>query len=67
MAFTFGTIISDRKLVKIGIRSEIIGLSISILFGFIFGLLVGCTQSPWGYGDWPTDEMKARYAKCNVS
>ncbi|KAJ9597350.1 hypothetical protein L9F63_011790, partial [Diploptera punctata] len=45
---------------KIGIRSEVIGLFISLIFGFIFGLLVGTTQDPWGLGDWPTEEMKGR-------
>ncbi|PSN37428.1 hypothetical protein C0J52_19035 [Blattella germanica] len=60
MAGTFGTVIADRKLQKIGIRSEIIGLFISLIFGFIFGLLVGTTEDPWGLGDWPTPEMKGR-------
>ncbi|KAJ8894755.1 hypothetical protein PR048_000062 [Dryococelus australis] len=58
MAVTFGTIISDRKLQKIGLRSEFIGLMISLLFGYVFGCLVGCTEDPWGNGDWPTEEMK---------
>ncbi|XP_063229188.1 uncharacterized protein LOC134534630 [Bacillus rossius redtenbacheri] len=60
MAVTFGTIISDRKLQKIGLRSEFIGLMISLVFGYIFGCLVGCTEDPWGNGDWPTEEMKGR-------
>ncbi|XP_046993930.1 uncharacterized protein LOC124606011, partial [Schistocerca americana] len=60
MAMTFGTIIADWKLFKIGLRSEAIGLLLSTLFGFIFGLLLGTTESPWGYGDWPTEEMKGR-------
>lgn len=34
---------------------------ISLLFGFIFGLILGTTQMPWGFGDFPTEEMKARY------
>lgn len=61
MAGTFGTVIADKKLQKIGVRSELIGLFVSLIFGFIFGLLVGTTQSPWGLGDWPTEEMKGRY------
>jgi hypothetical protein len=60
MAATFGTAISDRKLQKIGFRSELIGLTMSLIFGFIFGLLVGTTDDPWGTGDWPTEEMKGR-------
>uniref|UniRef100_A0A182MJC6 Ammonium transporter AmtB-like domain-containing protein n=2 Tax=Cellia TaxID=44534 RepID=A0A182MJC6_9DIPT len=33
---------------------------ISILFGFIFGLILGTTEMPWGFGDFPTEEMKGR-------
>jgi hypothetical protein len=60
MAATFGTAIADRKLQKIGLRSETIGLLISLIFGFIFGLLVGTTEDTWGTGEWPTEEMKDR-------
>lgn len=36
---------------------------ISLVFGFIFGLIVGTTEQPWGLNnDWPTEEMKGRYA-----
>jgi hypothetical protein len=34
---------------------------ISVLFGFIFGLILGTTEMPWGFGDFPTEEMKGRY------
>ncbi|XP_045495722.1 uncharacterized protein LOC123694353 isoform X3 [Colias croceus] len=60
MSITFGTIIADRSLVKSGFESLIIGMLASLLFGFIFGLILGTTEMPWGYGDWPTEEMKAR-------
>nr|XP_033320981.1 uncharacterized protein LOC117217466 [Megalopta genalis] len=60
MSVTFGTIIADRNLQFIGIKSLLLGIFLSMLFGFIFGLLLGTTEMPWGYGDWPTDEMKAR-------
>jgi hypothetical protein len=60
MAATFGTAIADRKLQKIGLRSEIIGLLVSLIFGFIFGLLVGTAEDLWGSEDWPTEEMKSR-------
>lgn len=33
---------------------------ISCLFGFIFGLILGTTDMPWGFGDFPTEEMKGR-------
>jgi hypothetical protein len=60
MAITFGTAIADRKLQKIGIRSEFVGLLMSLIFGFVFGLILGTTEDPWGTGDWPTEEMKGR-------
>ncbi|XP_050675192.1 uncharacterized protein LOC126972456 [Leptidea sinapis] len=60
MSITFGTIIADRSLVRSGFESLIIGMLVSLLFGFIFGLILGTTEMPWGYGDWPTEEMKAR-------
>lgn len=37
------------------------GMFISLVFGFIFGLILGTTEMPWGFGDWPTEEMKGRY------
>ncbi|KYN00956.1 PREDICTED: uncharacterized protein LOC108775368 [Cyphomyrmex costatus] len=66
MSLTFGTIIADRDLQLVGLKSLMLGIFLSILFGFIFGLLLGTTEMPWGYGDWPTDEMKGRgnYRSC---
>ena len=60
MSLTFGTIIADRDLQFVGFKSLMLGIFISILFGFIFGLILGTTEMPWGYNDWPTDEMKGR-------
>ncbi|XP_076752897.1 uncharacterized protein LOC143424614 isoform X2 [Xylocopa sonorina] len=60
MSVTFGTVIADRNLQFIGLKSLLLGIFLSILFGFIFGLLLGTTEMPWGYNDWPTDEMKGR-------
>lgn len=60
MSLTFGTIIADRNLQFIGLKSLLLGIFLSILFGFIFGLILGTTEMPWGYNDWPTDEMKGR-------
>lgn len=61
MSLTFGTIIADRDLQVVGLKSLMLGIFLSILFGFIFGLILGTTEMPWGYNDWPTDEMKGRY------
>ncbi|XP_043466444.1 uncharacterized protein LOC122501208 [Leptopilina heterotoma] len=60
MSLTFGTVIADRNLQFIGFKSLMLGIFLSILFGFIFGLVLGTTEMPWGYNDWPTDEMKGR-------
>ncbi|KAL0871799.1 hypothetical protein ABMA27_004284 [Loxostege sticticalis] len=60
MSITFGTIISDRSLVRSGFESLVLGMFLSLLFGFIFGLILGTTEMPWGFGDWPTEEMKSR-------
>ncbi|XP_012532898.1 uncharacterized protein LOC105834748 [Monomorium pharaonis] len=60
MSLTFGTIIADRDLQLVGLKSLMLGIFLSILFGFIFGLILGTTEMPWGYNDWPTDEMKGR-------
>ncbi|EFN63441.1 Uncharacterized protein MJ1221 [Camponotus floridanus] len=60
MSLTFGTIIADRNLQMVGLKSLMLGIFLSILFGFIFGLILGTTEMPWGYNDWPTDEMKGR-------
>lgn len=61
MSITFGAIIADKDLICVGLKSLFLGIFISILFGFIFGLILGTTEMPWGYNDWPTDEMKGRY------
>ncbi|KAG6444766.1 hypothetical protein O3G_MSEX003581 [Manduca sexta] len=60
MSITFGTIIADRSLVRSGFESLIMGMLFSLIFGFIFGLILGTTEMPWGFGDWPTEEMKSR-------
>lgn len=65
MSVTFGTIISDRSLVRSGFESLVAGMFFSLVFGFIFGLILGTTEMPWGFGDWPTEEMKSRlYSLC---
>ncbi|XP_017466474.1 PREDICTED: uncharacterized protein LOC108359231 [Rhagoletis zephyria] len=60
MSITFGTIISDTQLIRTGFITLAVGMITSVLFGFIFGLLLGTTDMPWGSGDWPTAEMSGR-------
>lgn len=45
---------------KSGFIAFSVGLLTSLVFGFIFGLILGTTEMPWGFGDWPTEEMKGR-------
>ncbi|CAL1277622.1 unnamed protein product [Larinioides sclopetarius] len=60
MAFTFGLTIRDRKLVKMAMRTELIGLFICLLSGFLFGFICGNFSESWGAGKWPTTEMAGR-------
>ncbi|EDW85218.2 LOW QUALITY PROTEIN: uncharacterized protein Dwil_GK18405 [Drosophila willistoni] len=61
MSITFGAIISDRELMRVGFMCLALGMFISLLFGFIFGLILGTTEMPWGQNsDWPTEEMRGR-------
>lgn len=48
------------NLQKTGFLSLFLGMLISLVFGFIFGLILGSTEMPWGFTDWPTEEMKGR-------
>ena len=66
MSVTFGTVIADMNLQSTGLKSLLIGMTISIIFGFIFGLILGAAKIPWGSGDWPTEEMKGRYIEHQI-
>jgi len=56
-AVTFGTIIKDWKLVKTGFKSELSGLIICVIIGFLFGLIMGPFENALS---WPTEEMENR-------
>ncbi|XP_035233771.1 uncharacterized protein LOC118205589 [Stegodyphus dumicola] len=60
MAFTFGLTIRDRKLIKMAMRTELIGLSVCLIAGFLFGFICGNFSETWGAGKWPTPEMAGR-------
>lgn len=49
-----------KRFQKCGFISLSLGMLISLVFGLVFGLILGTTEMPWGFNDWPTDEMKAR-------
>jgi hypothetical protein len=55
MAGTFGAVIADRHLQKIGVLNELCGLFVCLVVGFIFGLEAGLFNENWGNGGWPTD------------
>lgn len=64
-AITFGIIIRDKSLVKVGLRTELCGLCLCLVFGFFFGLIMaywGDIQGPggWGPNTWPNSEQTAR-------
>eukprot|EP00602_Paraphysomonas_sp_CaronLab_P002994 CAMPEP_0185032222 /NCGR_PEP_ID=MMETSP1103-20130426/20149_1 /TAXON_ID=36769 /ORGANISM="Paraphysomonas bandaiensis, Strain Caron Lab Isolate" /LENGTH=662 /DNA_ID=CAMNT_0027568037 /DNA_START=53 /DNA_END=2041 /DNA_ORIENTATION=+ len=57
MALTFGTVINDRSLTLLGLKSELVSLLLCVVVGFIIGIIsifIGTA------GLWPTDEMKGR-------
>ena len=60
MAGTFGTMIRDRNLQKIGILNELFGLFVCVTVGFVFGLVVAVTSTHWGNKAWPTELMLLR-------
>lgn len=46
---------------RVGFLSLALGMLISCVFGFCFGLILGTTEMPWGQNaDWPTEEMRGR-------
>ncbi|XP_042897542.1 uncharacterized protein [Parasteatoda tepidariorum] len=62
MAFTFGITIRDKKLIKMALRTELIGLTTCLISGFLFGFICGNFSETWGAGKWPTPEMAGRGA-----
>lgn len=73
MAITFGIIVRDRALTKLGLKTELIGLFICLLFGFFFGLLNAFwgdippyEGTSWSPSRWPNPEMSSRYCEAKV-
>uniref|UniRef100_T1J323 Uncharacterized protein n=1 Tax=Strigamia maritima TaxID=126957 RepID=T1J323_STRMM len=60
MAWTFGVVIKDKHLQRVGIKSEIIGLCTCLCTGFVFGCVCGPLDKVWGFGFLPTLEMLSR-------
>lgn len=49
---------------RVGFMCLGLGMLISCVFGFVFGLILGTTEMPWGQNaDWPTEEMRGRWVQ----
>lgn len=63
MAGCFGAVIQDWNLVKLGVISELVGLTLCLCVGFFFGVCVAWHpfDGPWASVQiWPTNEMVGR-------
>ncbi|KAK6188259.1 hypothetical protein SNE40_004476 [Patella caerulea] len=64
LAIVFGIVIRNGSLWKLGLRTELIGLLMCIMIGFVFGLIPGgmsLNGANWGStDDFPTIEMSTR-------
>jgi uncharacterized hydrophobic protein (TIGR00271 family) len=64
LALTFGSIIQNYELMKLGLFSELLSLLICIVIGFFIGLIaIGVGTD----GLWPTDEMRGRGLVSNLA
>ncbi|KAJ8716009.1 hypothetical protein PYW08_013294 [Mythimna loreyi] len=60
-AGTLGTAVRDRSLQIIGVKNEFLGLFLSLVMGFLFGLTICAIDERYGVvDDWPTTEMISR-------
>lgn len=61
-AGTLGTAVKDRSLQLMGVKNEFLGLFLSLVIGFLFGLTICAIDDRYGVvEDWPTYEMISRY------
>lgn len=61
MAITFGLIVEDISLLKTGLRSNVVGLIICVIVGYITGMITFIWRHQWNpHGVWPTNEMAVR-------
>ncbi|CAE7947825.1 unnamed protein product [Symbiodinium sp. KB8] len=62
LALTFGIFICDLRLARIGAVTELVGLVICVLFGFMTGLVIAplAEHADITGGVWPTSEMTSR-------
>lgn len=60
MASTFGKVIRDRSLERMGVFNEVLGLGIATIIGFIYGTIISISTDKYGEMEWPTVEMTSR-------
>ncbi|XP_055593760.1 uncharacterized protein LOC129744963 [Uranotaenia lowii] len=60
IAGIFGTVIKERSLQLMGLKNEMIGISLTTSVGFIFGLIVCSLDERYGVGEGITNEMLSR-------
>lgn len=63
MAITFGVIVHDKPLAKLGTINLCIVLLICIIIGFLYGIVFFVWSVEWDpppNGIWPTEEMEVR-------
>ncbi|XP_067624001.1 uncharacterized protein [Eurosta solidaginis] len=60
IAAIFGTAIKDPTLRTLGLRNELIGISIATIVGFIFGIIICSIDERYGNGEGLTAEMLSR-------
>lgn len=60
VAATFGTVVKDRQLTKLGVTNELVGILLATLVGFFFGLIVCISNGYYGLQEGLTREMLSR-------
>lgn len=60
IAGIFGTVVKDGSLQVMGLKNEMIGISLTTSVGFIFGLIVCSLDERYGVGEGITNEMLSR-------
>lgn len=60
LAATFGTVIKDKKLRRLGMTNELIGIFLTTFVGFMFGLIITILDNSYGIGEALSNEMMSR-------
>mmetsp|Transcript_35143 Transcript_35143/g.110631 ORF Transcript_35143/g.110631 Transcript_35143/m.110631 type:complete len:838 (-) Transcript_35143:147-2660(-) len=63
MAFTFGAVVHELKLSRLGFRNELVSLSVCVIVGGVIGACLGAMDVE---DDIPTEEMSARGSRTGL-